>query len=90
MTGHETRLFQLQNQIKKLTHEDEQVKKKLKTYTSDPNVKKNRLREMYNTKMNEQISHGKQLRARKKEVMEGEDKFKAQIIVWNCVYSFER
>ena len=46
--------------LQKLTHEDEQVKKELKAYTSsDPNVKKNTLREMYNTKMNEQISHGK-------------------------------
>ena len=46
--------------FQKLTFDDEQVKKELKAYTSsDPIVKKNTLREMYNSKMNEQANLGK-------------------------------
>ncbi|XP_075246844.1 intraflagellar transport protein 81 homolog [Convolutriloba macropyga] len=86
MTGYETRMFQLQNQIDKLTFDDEQVKKELKAYTSsDPIVKKNTLREMYNSKMNEQANLGKQLRARKKDVMENEDKLRQQKTQWERI-----
>ncbi|XP_063719232.1 intraflagellar transport protein 81 homolog [Symsagittifera roscoffensis] len=86
MTGHETRMFQLQNQIDKLTFEDEQVKKELKAYTSsDPTAKKNTLREMYNAKMNEQVNLGKQLRSRKKDVMENEDKLRHQKTRWEKI-----
>merc|ERR1712226_49631 len=86
MTGYETRMFQLQNQIDKLSNEDEQVKRELKAYTSsDPSAKKNTLREMYNSKMNEQSNLGKQLRARKKDVLENEDKLKHQKTQWERI-----